>query len=253
MGVAGVFPKALAMNSLSVQTRKRAGFSESDRDALYALYARHYSATNPACFVADFDAKDWVLTLHHGARLVGFSTQAIKRHTAQTGQSLLELFSGDTVIDPAYWGSQALSTGFARLAGRLARQHSPLPLYWLLISKGHRTWRYLHIFAHEYWPNPMYITPIASQKLLDELARERFGAAYDAASGIVRFAESQGHLQPELATVRADLARRPEIRFFLERNPGYAQGDELVCLTQLSSNNLRGAVLRAFLSGWHEK
>ena len=57
---------------------------------------------------------------------------------------------------------QALSTGFARLAGRLARENAPLPLYWLLITKGYRTWRYLPLFAHEYWPNPGCATPPAS-------------------------------------------------------------------------------------------
>jgi hypothetical protein len=240
------------MAALIVQRRRPGELSHGERDELYDLYARHYAATDPARFVADLTTKDWVLTLHHGASVVGFSTQALRQHVSQSGQALLELFSGDTVIDPAYWGSQALSTGFARLAGRLAREHAPLPIYWMLISKGYRTWRYLPLFAHEYWPNPGCPTPPANQALLDELARARFGAAYDSSSGLLRFADSQGHLQPELATVRADLAERPEIRFFLERNPGYVRGDELVCLTQLTPDNLRGPVLRAFMSGWHE-
>jgi len=240
------------MAALNVQRREPGELSHGERDELYGLYARHYAATEHARFVADFMAKDWVLTLHHGLSVVGFSTQAMRQHVTQSGQALLELFSGDTVIDPAYWGSQALSTGFARLAGRLARENAPLPLYWLLITKGYRTWRYLPLFAHEYWPNPGCATPPASQALLDELARARFGSAYDPSSGLLRFAESQGHLQRELATVRSNLAERSEIRYFLKRNPGYAQGDELVCLTQLTPGNLRGPVLRAFLSGWHE-
>lgn len=241
------------MATLSIQTRLRKDFSRSECDQLYALYARHYAAVNLARFVADFTSKDWVLTLHHGSQLVGFSTQAVRQYTTHSGQVLIELFSGDTVIDPLYWGSQALSTGFAQLAGHIAHQYAPLPLYWLLISKGYRTWRYLPLFAHEYWPNHACVTPSASQALLDELAQARFGVAYDAATGLIRFPKSHGHLQAELATVRADLVRRPEIRFFLERNPGYAQGDELVCLTQLTPDNLRGSVLRAFLLGWHEQ
>lgn len=241
------------MATLSVQSRLVADVGHGERNALYALYARHYDATDPERFVADFAAKDWVLTLHHGSQLAGFSTQAVKRHITDSGLALLELFSGDTVIDPVYWGSQALSTEFARLAGYLARQHAPLPLYWLLISKGYRTWRYLPLFAREYWPNPACETPSSSQALLNELARARFGNAYDVATGLVRFESSQGHLQTKLATVRPNLACRPEVRFFLDRNPGYTQGDELVCLTQLTPPNLRGPVLRAFLSGWHEQ
>lgn len=240
------------MAALSVQHRRAEALSHGERDELYRLYARHYAATELARFVEDLCGKNWVVTLRHGERVVGFSTLALRKHVTRAGGALLELFSGDTVIDRDFWGSQALSTAFARLAGRLAREHAPLPLYWLLISKGYRTWRYLPLFAREYWPNPFGPTPPASQALLDELATARFAAAYDAASGVVRFAESQGHLQPELATVRADLAERPEIRFFLERNPRYAQGDELVCLARLTPANLRGPVLRAFLAGWHD-
>ena len=240
------------MATLSVRYRVPEEFNDGELDALYDLYARHYAATDAARFVADFSAKNWVLTLHHGAHMVGFSTQALHKHVTQSGETLLELFSGDTVIDPAYWGSRALSTGFAHLAGCLAREHAPLPLYWLLISKGYRTWRYLPLFAHEYWPNPGKATPPATQALLNELALVRFGTAYDAASGLLHFEEPQGHLQPELATVRADLANRPEISFFLQRNPGYVNGDELVCLTKLDPVNLRGSVLRAFQAGWHE-
>ena len=241
------------MATLSVQSRPAPAISQNERDALYRLYAQHYAATDPTRFAADFAAKDWLLTLHHGTQLAGFSTQAVKRHITHSGLTLVEIFSGDTVIDPTYWGSQALSTEFARLAGCLARQHAPLPLYWLLISKGYRTWRYLSLFAREYWPNPACETPSTSQALVNELARARFGNAYDDETGLVRFESSQGHLQAKLATVRPKLACRPEIRFFLDRNPGYAQGDELVCLTQLTPSNLRGPVLRAFLSGWHEQ
>lgn len=239
------------MAELTVLTRPRAAIEAAEREEMYALYSRHYASVNLARFTADFMAKDWVFSLHAGAQLAGFSTLAT-REVCHDGQSLLELFSGDTIIDPAYWGSQGLTRGFAHLAGRLARQHQPWPVYWLLISKGYRTWRYLPTFAQEYWPHPHQQTPPAMQSLLETLASQRFGADFEAGSGVLHFPESQGHLQAALATVRADLAQRPEIQFFLTRNPGYAQGDELVCLTRLASDNLRGPVLRAFVQGWQQ-
>jgi hypothetical protein len=39
------------------------------------------------------------------------------------------------------------------------------------------------------------------------------------------------------------------VRFFLERNPRYYLGEELVCLTELTSENLRSFASRAFLEG----
>ena len=40
-----------------------------------------------------------------------------------------------------------------------------------------------------------------------------------------------------------------DIRYFLERNPRHASGDELVCLARLEAANHRPAARRAFLRG----
>jgi hypothetical protein len=51
-------------------------------------------------------------------------------------------------------------------------------------------------------------------------------------------------LKPHLAAVPDGRADNPHVRFFLERNPGHASGDELVCLTELSDANLTAAGVR---------
>jgi hypothetical protein len=78
------------------------------------------------------------------------------------------------------------------------------------------------------------------------LARDRFGDAYDEAAGVLRFPQSLGHLRAEFADVPAAHRRLPEVAYFLERNPGYARGEELVCLCELSTGNLRPMARRAF-------
>jgi len=40
--------------------------------------------------------------------------------------------------------------------------------------------------------------------------------------------------------------RLPEVAFFLARNPGYARGDELVCLCELAAEKLRPLARRIF-------
>ena len=72
------------------------------------------------------------------------------------------------------------------------------------------------------------------------LARERFGQHYDAASGVVRFERPQ-ILAPDLVTLPAGRMPDPHIAFFLERNPGFVRGDELVCLTRIDERNLTSA------------
>jgi hypothetical protein len=39
------------------------------------------------------------------------------------------------------------------------------------------------------------------------------------------------------------------VRFFLEKNPGYARGDELVCVAEISPGNMRGLARRMLLDG----
>lgn len=220
----------------------------ADRVArMYQLYAAHYEACSPARFEADLAGKHLVILLLADGVLAGFSTVAHERFVASTGPVRV-LFSGDTIIDRNAWGDQALARGFAQLAGTLHAQAPQEPLYWLLISKGHRTYRYLGLFARHFFPHPAGDDP-ALRQLACEIASARFGADFNPDTGVITFAESHGHLRPELADVPERIAARPEGALFLSRNPGWQRGDELVCLTRLHPDNLRAVVHTAFLQG----
>jgi hypothetical protein len=84
---------------------------------------------------------------------------------------------------------------------------------------------------------------------MDMLARERFGEDYDAGRGVISFDAPHGHLKTSWAEIPEKDRSRPEVVFFLERNPGYVHGDELVCLTELAPDNLRPLANRLFCEG----
>lgn len=221
----------------------------TQREAMYALYARYYEAASRERFLADLADKRYVVLLHdHAATLQGFSTLAAYQREFD-GRTVGVLFSGDTVVDAQHWGQQALAFAWLRLAGRLKARSPEQPLYWLLISKGHRTYRFLSAFAREFWPAFDRPTPPRIQALMNVLAGERFGDDFDATAGLIRFAESRGHLREPFATVSAAHRRLPEVAFFLQRNPGYARGDELVCLCELAADKLRPLGRRIFSIG----
>lgn len=232
---------------LSARILAAAGVRGELLDTMYALYATYYECCDHARFVADLARKDYVILLEDEGALRGFSTVAHFDFRGSSGPVKV-LFSGDTIIHRSAWGEQALSHSFARLAGALRAAEPAAPLYWLLISKGHRTYRYLGVFARDFHPHPRYEDPQLAG-LAAEIASARFGADFDARTGVVAFAQSQGQLRDEVADVPAHLAARPEVAFFLRRNPGFRQGHELVCLTELRSDNLRGGVRDAFLVG----
>jgi hypothetical protein len=239
-----------ARSSLTTpQALEVAALGDADRRAMYALYRRYYDASSWRLFAGDLADKDYALVLRDETGAVqGFSTLAVTQRTFGA-RPVRVIFSGDTIVDERHWGQQALAFAWLRLAGSIKAAQPHLPLYWLLISKGHRTYRYLPAFSRAFHPSPDAATDADLAPLRDCLARDRFGEAYDAAAGVVRFAASRGHLRAEYADVPEAHRRLPEVAFFLARNPGYARGDELVCVCELCGETLRPLARRAFLAG----
>ena len=112
--------------------------------------------------------------------------------------------------------------------------------FWMLLTSGFRTYRFLPVFWRDFYPCFKLPVPPDCQRLLNELARQRFGSQFDPALGIVRFARPQ-RLKCDLQEVPGERTRDPHIAYFLSRNPGHGDGDELVCLTELCSENLTSA------------
>lgn len=217
----------------------RAALAAEDRRELYALLDRHFEGVSPEQFTHDLDEKDWVLRIRRDGQLVGFTTLQLYRSTA-AGPPVNVVYSGDTIVAPEAWGSPVLARAWIALVRALQQAGTPGPWYWLLLSSGFRTYRFLPVFWREFWPRHDAGAPPDAQQLLLALARERFGAAFDAERGVVRFTHPQ-RLRGALAQVPAGRDDDPHIREFLSRNPGHAQGDELVCLTALHDDNLTAA------------
>lgn len=239
-----------AAPQLDAETLSVDSLSDRLRRAMFELYATYYDATDEISFNRDLNAKDHVVLVRDEHReLCGFSALATLRLTDSIGQPIRAIYSGDTVVDHRYWGQQALAFHWIRMAGRIARRQPQVPLYWFLIVKGHRTYRYLHAFTRRYYPHWRDPTPPRERALMHRLGAWRFGRAYDARSGRVRFARSRGQLASTWCEVEASSRARPEVAYFLERNPDYSQGDELVCLTRLEPDNLRPLARRIFERG----
>src|SRR5690606_31834665 len=136
-----------------------ASLSEAIHGGMYALYERYYGETNRERFVADLVDRDRVLLLRDtGGTLQGFSTLSVYERYFLGGRVRI-LFSGDTVIDERHWGQQALAFAWLRLAGEIKSDNPEIPLYWFLISKGHRTYRYLSAFSRVFYPALQHETP----------------------------------------------------------------------------------------------
>ena len=222
--------------------------SGSDRAAMFELFARFFEDPSRQRFEADLEGKNQVLLLEeeHG-ELRGFSTLLFFREAAEE-ESLNVVYSGDTIVAPEAWRSSVLASAWIAAVKRLHRKRPADRLVWLLIASGFRTYRFLPVFWREFFPRFDRPTPEAAQRLMERLAGERFGRAYDSKTGLVRFDEPQV-LAPALRGIPAARLKNRHVAFFAAANPHHEAGDELVCLTELADANLTPAGWRMLKRG----
>ncbi len=214
-------------------------------DAMFALMDEHYANVHRRVFAADLAEKRWAILVRDAVseRLCGFSTLMLLDADV-AGRPIKALFSGDTIIHRDCWGERAFARAWGRFALTLIDDHPDAELYWFLISQGYKTYRFLPLFFHEFYPRPAAPTPAVMRAIIDALAGERYGASYDAAAGIVRATPTQYRLRPGLADVTPERLRDPLVAFFHAANPGHARGDELGCLAPLTRGNFTPAAYR---------
>jgi hypothetical protein len=245
-----VQPESQAAARLHGRVLARQTLDTRTRNAMFSLLAAHFVGVDRTTFNRDLEDKSCAILLEDDAGdLRGFSTMVVYESRA-AGTPVSVVYSGDTIVDRAWWGSPALARTWVRAVRQLAPENEPRDVYWLLLTSGFRTYRFLPVFFREFYPRFDAVTPPRDATLLDVLAGERFGQQYDAASGVVRFVHPQ-ILAPDLVTLpRHRMTRKntehgpvpdPHIAFFLERNPGFVRGDELVCLTRIDEQNLTPA------------
>lgn len=221
---------------------------------MFALMDRCFAGVIRDRFEADLAEKQWIILLEKAATetapatLCGFSTQMLL--TVQAGdRPVTALFSGDTIIAPEHWGDAALSHVWGNLALALIDEHQGRELYWFLISKGYKTYRFLPVFFHSFYPRRNLPTPNAMRQVIDALAHAKFPGKYDAASGLIRADASKDRLRAGVADVTPERLRDPDIQFFVQTNPGYSRGDELCCLAPLTRENFTPAAYRVIHAG----
>ena len=213
---------------------------------MWSLYSHYYGGTSEEQFRSDLSGKTHVMICRNDdERIGGFSTIEVCEHPFG-GERVRVLFSGDTIVEEEYWNRNDLAFSWIRFASGQKLRFPESPLYWFLIVKGHRTYRYLSVFGKKFFPAPDWKTPPKMQALMNSLAEKRFGDAYDPADGVIRFSTPHGFLKSPWSEIPENAMQRKEVRFFLERNPNYQSGDELVCLCEVDRENMKSLSKRIF-------
>lgn len=236
---AGDWPEPATAPRLQGRVIARTALSPGLEDAMFGLLMSHFRGVDRSVFQTDLSDKSAVILLEDEDEVLrGFSTLRLYQ-TMAPRRPVTIIYSGDTIVDRAYWGSPTLAKTWIHSV-RTAAAMAGTDVYWLLITSGYRTYRFLPVFFRAFYPRYDQTTPPDEQTLLDAVADERFGARYDRTSGVVRFERPQ-ILTSDLLGVAPGRSEDAHIRFFLARNPGFVRGDELVCLTRIHDDNLTPA------------
>lgn len=233
------------MNSNLISTKE---LSTLDVDQMFALLKNHFKGVKRDVFNNDLDSKNWVILIkdEQTLELKGFST-LLMYDTCFEGENISIVFSGDTIVDPSAWSSSALSTGWISSINKLRNEYCKGKLYWLLISGGYRTYRFLPLFWKEFYPRYDSLTPERILRLMQDLSVKRFGENYNIKTGVVSFPHPH-ILRDELHGIPTQRLRDPHIQFFQMLNPGHVYGDELVCFTEICEENLTRAGRRMWFA-----
>lgn len=223
-------------DGLECQVRTPEQLAAVDRQQMYRLMMEYYENVDHSDFERDLAEKEWAILMQDSAgSILGFTT--LMRLRAQCeGEQLVALFSGDTVLAPEIWGAGGWVRAWGHLAAKLMQEMSPVPLYWLLLTATHRTYRFLPALFKEYYPRPERATPRIHQCRMEALVREKFTTEYDPARGTVQTQRPMAVRQESMDLATQGISER-HAAFFAELNPDYLRGDYLVCITDLSPSN----------------
>ncbi len=216
----------------------------SDRHikAMFELMNQYYDNVKYDKFRHDLQQKDHVILLWDEEAICGFSTLELMPLVVND-KEVVGVFSGDTIVDQHRPIGLGLQKGFATFIDRLIKTENR-EVYWFLICKGYKTYRYMSIYFNTYYPNSSLETPEFEQELMHSYAIKKYGHAYIKESGIIINRGDNDYLKDGVAPIDAKALINPVTRFFIEKNPGHERGDELVCLARFSQENLKDAFFR---------
>jgi hypothetical protein len=225
----------------------RRSLGPDDVRDMYGVFCAHFEGVTLRRFRADLDEKDWVIRIREGREVKGFSSLRIVAANSSANVPGV-LYSGDTIVAPDARGTTILARTWIAAVRELTGCGGSADYHWLLLVSGFRTYRLLPVFWREFFPCYSAPTPLGVRAVMDSATKALFGDSYSAAEGIVRFPEPQ-RLRTELSCIPDSRLADPHVRFFVERNPGHVNGDELACWTRLSHDNLTAAGTRMWHAG----
>lgn len=231
------------MTSIVSQTKKVAACSEQEKETFYRLLCQGFLGVSWDDFIRDFQEKDAIMLLrkeHSEGEIVGWST-LMALTLSLPGEEVKAVFSGDTIVLPEYRSSTGFGVELIRYFMQVREQFPQHTVYYILISKGWRTYKIMPFFFKEFSPRYDKPTSACDKAVMDAFCKKKYPHHYNPDTGVITF--SPQRLRPssiDAIPVKVDA----HTHFFLRSNPGYLSGNELVCVARVSPDNFTNGLKR---------
>lgn len=221
-----------------VAMREIATLKPHERERMFELFSGHFANVQRDRFEHDLSEKEWALTLQVAGSdsLEGFSTLS-RLQTVVDGTKVCAFFSGDTFFKEEHQNAQIVLKTWLEHVLKVAETMPAGPIYWLLLTSTYRTYRFLPFLFRTFYPSPDWPVPEMIDRHRQALVWLKFPDEYDAGRGVVVLKEPTPVRAGEIS-IPQGRRRDRYVTYFLEANPGHANSDFLVCLTELRRQNL---------------
>lgn len=222
------------------QLIKKSELREQDITEMYQLMDSFYENINPKEFLRTLAEKDYVLLARNSyGAIKAFTTMQIFSVPGRKPKAQ-GIFMGDIISHQKFrWERNLIWEALVRFEQIPSRYQER---YVFLTCKDYWTYCAFQKSFTRYYPNENQDTPVYMKKLMNAFGEYYYHGEYEAASGIIKHRCFPRKIKESRIKMREGTMKEEENMFFLLRNPGFIDGDGLVCIAELSDRRQRECV-----------
>lgn len=234
------------MSKIFSETRKVVDLTPSERSTMLGLLSIEFLGVRREDFDRDLKEKDVVMLLRKetcDGEIVGFSTLMVLDLPIED-RKVKGVFSGDTTVLEEYRSSNGLGVQIGRYFRNTLELYPEHEIFYILISKGWRTYKILPFFFRGFAPKHDLPTSPEDKSVMDAFGMVKYPEDYNSDKGLIMFSKETQRLVPGNVDAIPPSDPDEHTRFFLERNKTYLSGTELVCVARIHESNFAPALVR---------
>ena len=162
--------------------------------------------------------------------LVGLTMVTVDRIDAE-GRPAVAFSVLDTYLRPAMRHLEQAAMAYAVLSMRELVRNRGRAVYAVMPTGTYHGYELVTHTLATFYPRPGQEPPPRQQAILAAVAEKRFASIWDRDRGVLVHPQN---LAPEVVEIPEERLADPVVAFFAERNPGYREGEVLLCIARIT-------------------